>query len=516
MLYSYIIPHDSVKDYFPETSPHEEYEEGGDATEVATNLVCVKSNKWLDINEKDRYIPFYFSAGCDLEQERLELMVKYIENRTGTKGVYFSPIKRLGEKGCEYYCYIGDDSLYVSEKDSYEIKEDLSYFEKGDVFLTDNDYEGKCYDGLKMAGIHYLSKNERDNIETPLQAYFDSSRLGCDILALHDSFDGNYFHNLTPFYKEQLSLIDDGKLPSIVIEKKKWPYMIDKLIRKEDPIHTPIKILDSLRDGKFHFGNYSTLLEDLRCVKDCKVKVIVTDNPIEILHKLRMNEIDYLLVENDGIYEIVAQCDSLPEYSPDFLSLEQHIKDSCKNSDEILALTPLEQMDVFIDDGYGIKLDRDNMIYVNPYTRLLLPQNIIHSAGTLCSGIGIPIEDYDPHRGVHIDVPVRVDIERIDPSHVSIYINTHQERCCLESKFPHYNLEGDKTIQEYYPSTYDESELESLIIRLWTRGYLLDDLGLVSILYYNRMREGSITKPWWFQHRDHQHADELLKFISSL
>lgn len=515
MLYSYIIPKDVVKDYFPETSPHKEYEEGGDATEVSTNLVCVKSNKWIDIHEKDRYIPFSFSSECDLEEGRLDLMMAYIEKRTGTKGVYFSLIKRLGEKGgCEYYCYIGDDSLYVSEKDSYIMKEDLSSFERGDVFLTDDEHEGKCYDVFSMEGVWHLPGDERDDIETPLQAYFDKSKLGCDILALHDNYDGDYFYNLTPFYKEQLSQIEDGKLPSIVLEKKKWPGMIERVIRKEEPIYTPNKILDNLREGKFHFGNYPSFLEDLGNVKDCKVKVIVTDSPLDVIYNLKMNDIDFLLVENDGIYEIVAQCESLPEYSPDFPSLEQHIINSCKNSDEILKLTPLEQMDVFIDDGYGIKLDKKDMIYVNPHTGLPLPQNIIHSTGTLCSGIGIPVSDYDPHREVHIEVPVRVEVERIDDGHVSIYINTHQERCCLEGSFPHCSPSGRKgDMKEEY---YEENELKSLIRKLWTRGYLLDDLGLVSILYYNRMHEGLIIKPWWFQHRDHRHANDLLKFISSL
>jgi len=501
MLYSYIISNDSIKDYFPETSDAnlEEYEEGGDATIVATNLICVKSNKWIDILEKDRYIPFSFTSECTIDPKRSELMIRYIEKITDTKGIYLSEVKRLGENGCEYFCYIGDDSLYVTEHDSYNMKEDLSIFEKGDIFLTDKEHEGKCYDISHIEpGIWYSSE---DVIENSRKTYFDKSQLGCDILALHDNYDGKYFNNLNPIHIEHLLQIEGGMLPSAIIEKKKWPGMIDIMIRKEDPIHSPIKILKNLQKGRFHFGNFTTFEEDLKNVKDYKVHVIVTDKPLELIYTLKMNDIDYLLIENDGIYEIIAQCDTFPECSSSFPSYEDYIKDSCKNSKEILKLPPIDQMNFFIDDGYGIKLERENMIYVNPHTKTLLPQNIIHSVGTLCSGIGIPIQDYDPHREVHIDVPVKVEIERINKEHVSIYVKTHQERYCLEENFPYHG---------------EEDELEMLIRKLWVKGYLLDDLGLVSILYYNRMHKGSIIKPWWFQHRDHHHANSLLEFISSL
>lgn len=512
MLYTYIISKDVVNNYFPQVSESENYEEGGDATTVLTDLVCVKSNKWIDVKEKDKYIPFTFTLECEIDSDRLELIKAYIENRTNTKGIYFSPSRILGSPECEYFCYIGDDSLYVTEADSYDMKEEMNIFKKGDRLFADSECEGKCLKKCyKLEGRNIWFGNHQESLlqkgEDSLghHSFFHKSKLGCDILGIHDNYNGEFFSDLLPYYKTQMNYIDRGKLPSVVIEKKKWIDMINCLLKKEDPIYTPITLMNSLREGRFSYGSHEEFMNDLKNVKDSpNVKIYVTEDPLDIVYSLKMNDINYVMFDNDDLFEIVAECDQLPEYVDNHESLTNHIKDSCKNHDEILQLSGLEQLNVFIDDDYGIKLDKDDMIFVNPYTGNMLPSNIIHSIGTLHTGIQIPIENYDPHKNIHIDVPIKIEIDRNDDRYISIHLKTHQEECCIEDKFPQHSCD------------HKDEDVESLIRKLWIKGYLLDELGLVSILYHDRMEKGCIRKPWWFQYKNHSQANDLLKFISSL
>ncbi len=482
MLYTYIISTDKVKKYFPETESTNETRNG--STVVRNDLVCIKSNKWVDIPEKDKFIPFSFRSDCVLDDERTELMVRYIENVTSTKGVFFSILRNLGDNVCEYRCYIGDDSLYVSEADSYDIKKDLAIFENGDVFITDD----------KRA----VQKETDGKIGTII---FGREDVGERELIFPHQHEIETMTGKSPSHlpRQWVDDIEDEKLPVMSIPKKNLPALVISLLEKEDPLYTPRKISQSLSRGGIHFGSYDLLKEELKKASPLDMMNHVTTDPHVFLLTLRVNDVPYIASENDGITEIDYV--EIPEDPIDPILYDDMIIKSCKNHAELRELDPELKLNILVHDDHGIVIDPQKMEFTNKYTGNILPKNIIHTHAW--SGLELQ-PGFDPHRHVHIDVPVTVTIEKISDHICSIVLRTYQEVEYLEDEF-HCHLQMG-----------EEETLKHLIRKLWRKGYLLDDYGLTHAHYYDEMKPGHIQKPWWFQAKDENQARDLIKFISIL
>jgi hypothetical protein len=493
MLYTYILNKEKVGEYFPETEVIKDDNSDDD-------LVCVNSNKWIDIPESDRYIPFSFKSNCAIPDERFQLIKKYIEKRTNKENIFFQKIDKLGTDICEYRAYVGDEILYITEADSYKLKDEISIFKDGDKFITDDENRGRLIEDegvYEMGGI-WFGNNQDRNIDFFSIANPEEGSMIMDF----SLSEGKVFYKPSPFICRCLKDIEKKKLPSCKIEKNKWFSLIQLLLKEEDPIYTPVKIKEMLKCGRFCFQNHSSFIEMLQnssSLDDLKIKV--TDRPGELLLKLRLSNTPYIMVENDGIYEIIYHIEN--DHHPE-ADLNQILKENCKNHQELLENDQIDKLSLYIHDDYGLKIEKENMIYKNPYTENLLPSNIVHCHDTFLNGIDPPIENYDPHKKVKIEVPIEVEIKPIDETKVAIVISTHKEKECLYEGF-HYPI--SPTSNEY---------IKAKIKKLWKKGYLLNDYGLTNLHHYNNYVCGCIEKPWWFQGENQKQGQDLIEFIDCL
>jgi len=213
------------------------------------------------------------------------------------------------------------------------------------------------------------------------------------------------------------------------------------------------------------------------------------------------------MIENDGIYEFIIEGKHFTSNHHDEGKLNQILKDECKNCQELENLNCLEKLSLFVHDGYGFRVNKNKMIYANPYTNNLLPKHIIYSSDSYLHGVDVPISEYDPHKNISIEIPIHVKIEYLDKDKVSINISTHSEDYIL------YDIFHSKEISE---SPVSEENLKYNIKKLWRRGYLLDDYGLVNICYYNNYVKGCIKRPWWFQGDSQEQSVQLLRFLDEI
>lgn len=486
MLYTYILNREKVKEYFPETETIGEDEE---STTVQENLVCIKSNKWVDIPKKDKYVPFVFRSTCDLDEERIELMKEYIESVTETEGIYFTVSKDLDYPGrCIYQTYIGDETLYLTEADSNNLKCELSYFEEGDVFVTSDEMVLPREEQIIKEGIIFSPKGK--NIKSGERNYTNRKEI--------ELVFGEHLHHVPD---EALLSIENEELPTHTLQGRKLFGFVEKLLKDEDPVHTPYKISKQLDQGGIQYVSYNNLLHTLENVPEVDVKSHVTEDPSVFLLTLRMNEIPFLATENDGICEIIyGKCNEGELIDPQ--NIDDIITEQCKNHAELKKLTPREKLDILIHDGHGIVINPEEMEYVNRYTGKLLPSSIIHTCGVSWKGFEAS-GAYDPHRNVHIETPVEIVIENLG-SCISILLKTSQEESYLDENF------------HYCPTMVQEEELKHLVRKLWKKGYLHDDYGLANLIYYGNYKPGHIETPWWFQGKNPKQARDLIRFIEVL
>jgi len=495
--------------YFPEVG--DSYDTDRDKLVIYTDLVCIQSNRWIDVQEEDRYIPFYFKTNSPLDDEQEELMIKYIEKYTDTIGVLLILIRKLGSDTCEYRCLlspigesVGGDILYVSEKDSYKMKENLSILEKDYCFLTSDPNCGKAHvESKELNGIWYIPTDLGD-MENKYTVKNHSLASKITNIPCQDGI----FYNLSDHQKMLINDIGEKKLPSIKVEKRKLLGLVNKLIKTEDPLYTPVKLKECLKNGRFHFYDAQEFFRILSEVKNDDVSSVITDTPVDIIISLRELEIPYIATKNNynDLYEITFLKNEQDLKKIDF-NINDIVIEGCKNNTLINegGYSDLCKLDTIIIDGYGICTTDGDIVYSNPETGKTLPFDIIHSFNTYKNGLDIMIKNYNPHKFVNITIPVEIEIDVIDDCHVSIYIKTEKEELFL----------SENIVMEHRPGEIEL--LKHLIKKLWKKGYLFNNYGLACAHYHGKYETGCIEKPWWFLQENNQDLDrsrDMINFIS--
>ena len=87
MLYSYIISKDAIKDYFPETSSLEEYEEGGD--------ISLSEDRFKELQEREQFLLTASNGGFGKRTSAYEYR---ISGRGGMGVTNMSLTKKNGSK----------------------------------------------------------------------------------------------------------------------------------------------------------------------------------------------------------------------------------------------------------------------------------------------------------------------------------------------------------------------------------------------------------------------------------
>ena len=179
-------------------------------------------------------------------------------------------VRKLGSESCEYRCLLtpisppdsapsGGNVLYVTEKNSYDLKGKLSILESGCYYLSDDPNCGKAYDeAMELDGVWYLpirGKNTSD-IEVDEDRYTVSNHFLASKIMGIPCQDG-VFHSLNDTQKSMIKDIGDKKLPSIKIDNRKLIGLVDRLLKTEDPLYTPVKLKECLKTGKVHFYDAS-------------------------------------------------------------------------------------------------------------------------------------------------------------------------------------------------------------------------------------------------------------------
>lgn len=523
MLHTYILNKDKVSKYFPEVG--DAPPTTGDLVENES-LVCVQSNRWIDIEEADRYIPFCFKTEQPLDDDREELMVKYIENYTDTEGVFLILIRKLGTDSCEYRCLLapiteisdsrgkvtyntsGGNVLYVTEKDSYDMKQKLSVLEKDKCFLTKNPGVARCYrETVQIGGIWLVPKDtDLSQDKYTIQNHQIASKM-LDI-PCHDGV----FIGLRDSQKSMLKQIGEKCLPSVRIQRSKLIGLVDKLIRTGDPLYTPVKIKESLKNGTIHFHDSKSFFKMLSEVENDEVGSAITDEPTDFIMALRENGIPFVATGNNHnkLYEIIYL---RGDHSLEKIGFEINdvVMEGCKNYQTVKRFPDLCKLDTLIIDGYGVVAHEGDIVYRNPGTGKILPFDIVHSFNTYKNGLDITQSDYDPHKNVNITIPVEVDIDVIDDCHVSVSLRTSKEEVFLVEKIAFQNRRPGQI-----------EMLRHLIKKLWKKGYLLSNYGLACAHHYGKYETGCIQKPWWFlpetleSVNDKDRTDDMIRFISNV
>lgn len=500
MLHTYILNKNKVAKYFPEV---DNAPSGSEDLVDNEGLVCIQSNRWIDIEESDRYIPFCFKTEQPLDNHREELMVKYIESCTNTVGVFLILIRKLNSDSCEYRCLLapitetfspfgeddtvspsGGNVLYVTEKESYKIKQKLSVLEKDTYFLTTDPRVAKCYqetvqlDGIWVVPEKCDSEQDKYTIHNHQMA---SKMLN---IPCHDGV----FIGLSDNQKNMIKQIGDKRLPSVRIQRSKLIGLVEKLIKTGDPLYTPVKIKESLKGGTIHFHDAKSFFKILGEVENDDVGSAITDDPTEFIMALRENGIPFVASGNNHnkLFEITylkgENC--LEKIGFDINDI---VMEGCKNYDTVKSFPDLCKLDTLIIDGYGVTAHEGDIVYRNPGTGKILPFDIVHSFNTYKNGLDISQPNYDPHKDVNITIPIEVVIDVIDDCHVSISIKTNKEEVFLCETFP---------LQNRRPGQIEL--IRYLIKKLWKKGYLLSDYGLACVYHYGKYETGCIQKPWWF------------------
>lgn len=493
MLHTYVLNKDKVTKYFPEVE--DAPSAPGDLVENNV-LVCIQSNRWIDIKESDRYIPFCFKTEQPLDDNREELMIRYIESYTNTEGVFLILIRKLGTDSCEYRCLLapfgeedmkvspsGGNILYVSEKNSYEMKQKLSLLEKDRCFLTTDPNCAKCYqksvevDGIWMVPTDCDLSQDRYTV--------DNYQIASKMLDI-PCYDG-IFIGLRDSQKNMIKQIGNKCLPSVKVQRSKLISLVDKLIKTGDPLYTPVKIKECLKNGTIHFYDTKTFFKILSEVENDSVSSAITDEPTDFIMALRENEIPFVASGNNHnkLFEIVYLKGDHSLKKIDF-DVDDIMIESCKNFQNIKKFPDLCKLDTLIIDDYAVIAHEGDIVYRNPGTGKILPFNIVHSFNTYKNGLDIRQSDYDPHKNVNITIPIEVDIDIIDDCHISISVRTNKEEVFLCEKIKMKHRTGEIEM------------LKHLIQKLWKKGYLLTDYGLACAHHYGKYETGCIQKPWWF------------------
>lgn len=495
MLYKYILNKDKITEYFPETK--EEYTDNTKTT-VLSDLVSIYSNRWIDIKDEDKYIPLVFKMTKELSDHQEELMVKYIEKLSSVKNVHMGLIKKLGLNSCEYRCFIGDSILYVSEKNSYDIKNKIKIFQDSFFLSIDPNCSAAYPESKELDGIWYTSKKINPTKYTIENYHIASQMLDikCD--------DEGIFHNINCHQKEMLQDIGNKKLPSVRVGKRKIIGLVKKLISLEDPLYTPVKIRECLKRGKIHFYDARQFFDILSEVKDEDVKTILTKHPIKHILTMRENEIPYVYSDNynDDSHEIIYSSDKKNIEESD-LDIDGLLSQACDNMDDIKEHDDFSKLDCIIEKNKSVCIKQGDMIYLNPYDKKLIPFSYIHTASTYKNGLDIDKIDYRPHKSVKLNIPVEVVVDNIDDNHISITLKTNKEEQILYEKVKMKHRPGDIEL------------LKTLIKKLWQKGYFLNDYGLACAHYYGKYIPGCIEKPWWFLPSEKNDINNLMRFISS-
>ncbi len=531
MLHKYILNKDKVAKYFPEVG--DAPSGAGDLVENE-GLVCIQSNRWIDIEEADRYIPFCFKTEQPLDDYQEELMVRYIESYTDTEGVFLILIRNLGTDSCEYRCllapineissskedevfpsggnvlsYSGGNVLYVTEKDSYEMKQKLSILEKDTCFLTTDPNCGKCYqESIEIDGVWMVPK-ECDLSQDKYTVHNHQIASKMLDIPCHDGV----FVGLRDGQKSILKQIGDKCLPSIRVQRSKLIGLIDKLIESGDPLYTPVKIKECLKNGTIHFHDSKTFFKMLSEVENDEVGSAITDEPTEFIMALRENGIPFVASGNkhNKLFEVVYL---KGEHSLEKIgfNIDDVVMEGCKNYHHVKRFPDLCKLDTLIIDGHGVVAHEGDMVYRNPGTGKILPFDIVHSFNTYKNGLDIKKSGYDPHKDVNITIPLEVDIDVIDDCHVSISVKTNKEEVFLCEKLP---------LRSRRPGHIEL--VRHLIKKLWKKGYLLNDYGLACAHHYGKYETGCIQKPWWFLPKPDvdrdispdTRTDDMVSFISA-
>ena len=133
----------------------------------------------------------------------------------------------------------------------------------------------------------------------------------------------------------------------------------------------------------------------------------------------------------------------------------------------------INQENLYTHNGHTFPIDKDNMIFKNPYDKTILPIEIVFNCCCGVSGIH-PIQK-NPHDKINIDVPIQVNIYMKDENSVDVEI---------ESRV------GRKTILKDFPIKNDHHKfLENRLHKMWEKGYLLNDYGLAYYFRYTKYHQ---------------------------
>jgi len=494
MLHTYIVNKEKIGLYFPETN---HLEEESDKNTVIENLVCIHSNKWVDIPKKDRYVPLVFKTYDKIDDDRRLLMVKYIEKITDTVGIDFLTVERLGSCYTEYRVFVGDSVLYVSEDDHDNIREKISVFEKGCSFIGDSEGKAKnTKDSKDLDGIWYTKGEVKNDYitEKPEQVSL--------ILGL-DPKDG-ILYDLSHQTIQNIMEIENKNLPKMRSEKGNWIKLVKNLVSKQHPVHTPVKILENINQGNFCVPKYTDFLDDLEGTYSKNTTTILTDRPVGIIYTLLSNYIPYIMTKNGDIFEIIMENKDKKISMMGEEDLHQNIRESCKNIEEVENLDPVQKLDIVIDEGYALHMDKDNIQFSNKHTGKVLPFDMVHVFGSYKHGIRVPTVTYNPHEKVNIEEPIKIDIHSLDDSHVFVIISTEKEKFTVSEEFP---FEGGDVKKEIFRNG---------LRKMWEKGYFLSDYGIVRAVDHGNYEDGCIQKPWWFKSCSPDQTTDLIKFISQI
>lgn len=498
MANRYILKKKDVEKHFPETVLNQPDEDG-----FFDDLVEILSDKNIDIPEDENYVPVCFKSDCDIEPNRLNLIIKYIEKKTGFKNIYTVQTEKINSLICDYKCYIDENEVYISEETMNDLKKDISEFDSNSFFITSDPKKAKHHE-------KYLDLHEKENVwyvfskpEKVLPGIkSDHPDMAMSILKIEGGDDG-VFKNITPEEISGIETIDQKSLPSVEIPSTKIIGFVEKALESENPLYTPINLEKMISSGKFKFSDKENLMEILKnSPSDGKVKVVVTKDEKKIADmakNLKIQKTNYLIGEKNGVYEIFYSGEEFPN---DLENIDLIIKQNCLNHQDLTSLSPVEKLDIFVHSGYGFKLDKENLDFVNPYTEEVFPRSIIYDTGTQSKGIGAGGKDF--HKNIFVDVPVEISIENIDNDRVAVNLK-------LEEK--------DKTIaEEMFLDDFpvEKKNLQLCFEKVWRKGHLLNDFGLAKFKHHGEIDLDCVCLPWWIQGKNKNQTKNLIKFISLL
>ena len=441
---------------------------------------------------------------------------------------------------CVFTFITGNEQIYLKIEDFNKVIEYLNNFCKGDFYIShgkvrtdffhqifsksnekipikryknflfskDNEYKEKIRDVISKLDLNLYQTSKPEEIEK----IFNKEAIHIPKIKI-ENFKRN--HTINEMMKNKgdeflihsnddelnnFKKVEDNILPSYKIDDSFKLDLIIKLNNSGSPIYTPIKLNKMLQEDKIQFINYNDFTKTLSEVDNKNIKEY-TNNDLEkiccFLYKLEMIEIEYIMIPDICGYKILYKnSDSIVnDIDPD--KYREFIIDNWSNNKEELKNFPISKSkNIYYHNGFSFPIEKDNMIFTNPYDNSVLPLEIVHSCNCFINGIEL---NNNPHEKININIPAVFNFYNKDKDNIEIEIDTPVgkkiliEEFCINGDYHHF--------------------LENSLHRMWKKGYLLNDYGLGYYDKYNKIPENCIKSPWWFKSNDKKKSKDLIIYL---